>query len=150
MELLAESIGVGLAVILAFGELFGLAAGGMVVPGYLALQFDQPLRIVGTLVLAGLVFVLMRGANRVMLLYGRRRFVLTVMVGFLLGLVGDQLFDLRMTATGEARSMGFVLPGLIAHTMESQGVVVTLGALVTVTVLTRLILVAAFGAGVHF
>jgi poly-gamma-glutamate biosynthesis protein PgsC/CapC len=150
MELLPESIGLGLAVILAFGELFGLAAGGMVVPGYLALQFDQPLRIVGTLVVAGLVFVLMRGANRVMLLYGRRRFVLTVMVGFLFGLIGDQIFDLRPTASGAARSIGFVLPGLIAHTMESQGVVVTLGALTTVTVLTRLILVAAFGAGVHF
>jgi hypothetical protein len=34
--------------------------------------------------------------------------------------------------------------------MESQGVVATLGALVTVTVLTRLILIVIFGASLPF
>jgi hypothetical protein len=34
--------------------------------------------------------------------------------------------------------------------MESQGVVVTLGALVTVTLCTRFILIAAFGASLPF
>ena len=36
MDLLPVSVGIGLAVSLLFSELFGLAAGGMVVPGYVA------------------------------------------------------------------------------------------------------------------
>jgi poly-gamma-glutamate biosynthesis protein PgsC/CapC len=149
MGLLPESIAIGLVVILAFGELFGLTAGGMVVPGYLALQLDKPLSLLGTVGIAGLVYLAIRGASRITLLYGRRRFVLTMIVGFLLGLVAEQSlgFDL---GNGEGRSIGFILPGLLAHTMESQGAVITLSALATVTVCTRLILIAAFGAALPF
>jgi gamma-polyglutamate biosynthesis protein CapC len=147
MALLPEAIGIGLVMILAFGELFGLTAGGMIVPGYMALQLDNPVRVGGALVIAGLAYILVRAANRVTLLYGRRRFVLTIIVGFVLGLAAEQWLDLQLGA-GEARSIGFILPGLLAHTMESQGVVVTLGALISVTVITRLTLIAAFGASV--
>jgi poly-gamma-glutamate biosynthesis protein PgsC/CapC len=147
--MLPEAIGIGLVVILAFGELFGLTAGGMVVPGYLATQLDKPFQVVATLVIAGLVFLGTRGAGRVTLLYGRRRFVLTILLGFTLGLLAEHVLEFELGA-GEARSIGFILPGLIAHTMESQGVVVTLGALVTVTLCTRFILIAAFGASLPF
>mgnify|MGYP006180257055 CR=1 FL=1 len=37
---------------LLFGELFGIAAGGMIVPGYFALNFHRPLDIVLTLTVA--------------------------------------------------------------------------------------------------
>jgi len=36
----------GLVISLIFSETLGLAAGGMVVPGYLALMIHEPLRIV--------------------------------------------------------------------------------------------------------
>jgi len=42
VELLTLSIGIGLAASLLFSELFGLAAGGMIVPGYLALSLTRP------------------------------------------------------------------------------------------------------------
>src|SRR5205085_1961587 len=41
-ELLPLSIGIGLAVGLVLNELFGIAAGGMIVPGYLALSLTKP------------------------------------------------------------------------------------------------------------
>ena len=37
-----QSIGLGLVVSLVFSEILGLAAGGLVVPGYIALYLDQP------------------------------------------------------------------------------------------------------------
>ena len=36
------SIGLGLVTSLAFSEILGVAAGGMVVPGYIALYLDRP------------------------------------------------------------------------------------------------------------
>ena len=42
------SVGIGLLISLLFAEFFGLAAVGLVVPGYIALFWDRPLQIVGT------------------------------------------------------------------------------------------------------
>ena len=49
VNILTASIGIGLAVSLLFSEMFGLAAGGMVVPGYIALYLNRPVDIVLTL-----------------------------------------------------------------------------------------------------
>ena len=48
VDFLPEAIGLGLLVSLLFTELFGLAAGGMVVPGYIALYMVDPLSVVAT------------------------------------------------------------------------------------------------------
>ncbi|HPF70070.1 MAG TPA: poly-gamma-glutamate biosynthesis protein PgsC/CapC, partial [Candidatus Krumholzibacteria bacterium] len=37
---------------LVFSEILGLAAGGLVVPGYIALYLDQPLRVLSTILVA--------------------------------------------------------------------------------------------------
>ncbi|MBT7311770.1 poly-gamma-glutamate biosynthesis protein PgsC, partial [bacterium] len=43
-----QAIGLGLVISLIFSEVMGVAAGGLIVPGYIAMYLDQPLRIVGT------------------------------------------------------------------------------------------------------
>ena len=45
IELLPLSIGIGLVVSLLFSEVFGLAAGGMVVHGYIALHLAHPVQV---------------------------------------------------------------------------------------------------------
>ncbi|MCB1160634.1 MAG: poly-gamma-glutamate biosynthesis protein PgsC, partial [Leptospiraceae bacterium] len=57
MDLLSVSIGVGLGVSLLFSEFLGLATGGMIVPGYMALHLSKPLEIVMTLAAAFITFV---------------------------------------------------------------------------------------------
>ena len=148
MALAPEGIGLGLVAILLFGELFGLTAGGLVVPGYLALQADPPVRFAATVAVGIATYLALKLLNRVTLLYGRRRFVVTILVGFVLGLLLEQLIGWNPDGSAETRSVGFVLPGLLGHTMESQGLLVTGAALVIVTVLTRLALLAVFGPSV--
>jgi len=46
------SLGVGLVLTFLFAEITGLVAGGLIVPGYLALYFDQPIRILATFVIS--------------------------------------------------------------------------------------------------
>lgn len=45
-----EAIGLGLVISLIFAESLGLAAGGMVVPGYIALYIHKPFLVVGTVI----------------------------------------------------------------------------------------------------
>lgn len=167
LNLLSLSIGLGLAVSLIFSELFGLAAGGLVVPGYLALYLNQPLDVVLTLGAAAATFVLVRLASSFVIIYGKRRTVLMILVGYAAGmginaligggieLQGDAvpgaappgaaadgaLAAMSGPAIVELRTIGFIIPGLIAIWMDRQGAMATLAALLTSAVVVRLLLV---------
>ncbi len=140
--LLTESIAVGLVLGFLFHEWVGLTAGGMVVPGYIALYWDRPLMIAVTLALSLITLVLVRLLARVMILYGRRRFILMMIAGFLF----RWLFEVFVTRTGllgiEIDTIGYIIPGLIANEMERQRVLPTIFSLLVISVLVRLILIA--------
>ena len=55
-------------------ELVGLSPGGIIVPGYLALYFSEPLRLVATLIDAALAFAAVRLLSKRLILFGRRRY----------------------------------------------------------------------------
>lgn len=141
-----QAIGLGLVISLLFSETLGLAAGGMVVPGYLALMIHEPLRIAGTLLVALLTYGAMRILSNYILIYGRRRIVLAVLLGFTFGAVSRDLlvFPVHGVAV-DLRTIGFVIPGLIANWMERQGVLSTLCVMTTTAVLVRLLLMLLNG-----
>lgn len=139
--MIEAAIGLGLVTSLIFSETLGLAAGGMVVPGYLALMIHEPLRIVGTIACALLTFGALRLLSRYMLVYGRRRIVIAVLIGFTFGSLSRDLLFIRLHDVPlDLRTVGFVIPGLIANWMERQGVLQTLCVMTTTAVLVRLLL----------
>ncbi len=149
-SLLQEAIGTGLVAGLIFGELFAITPGGMVVPGYVALILIRPSRVVGTLAIALLTFVSVRLLGRATLLYGRRRFVVTVLLGFFLSLALEQILQSDITGSRtEFRAVGFIIPGLIAEWMDHQGPSVTIAGLLCVAVVTRLAMITIFGSDIR-
>ena len=142
------AIGLGLVISLIFSETLGLAAGGMVVPGYLALMIHQPLRIVGTILVGLVTYATMNVLSRYVMIYGRRRIVVAVLLGFSFGVVSRDLLNFRFHDTSvDLSTIGFVIPGLIANWMERQGVVSTLCVMTTTAVLVRLLLMVLNGGG---
>ena len=135
------AIGLGLTLSLLASEVFGLASAGLVVPGYLALYLDQPARVGATLLVAAATWAVVRfGLSRLVVLYGRRRFGVTVLTGFLLNAALDHaVFVLPPEAAG-LRAIGYIVPGLIANTALAQGVWVTVGMTLLVSAVVRLIL----------
>ncbi|MCG8586538.1 MAG: poly-gamma-glutamate biosynthesis protein PgsC [Pirellulales bacterium] len=149
MDPISAAIGLGLAVTLLFSELFGLAAGGMVVPGYIALCLNDPMCVALTLLAAWLTYVVVRAISGKVILYGRRRIVLMILVGFLIGAliralpIGDAAVWAGMAgvaATGVA-VVGFIIPGLIAIWIDRQGLVETVSVLLMTSVVVRLVLI---------
>ncbi|HSK08242.1 MAG TPA: poly-gamma-glutamate biosynthesis protein PgsC [Vicinamibacterales bacterium] len=136
------ALGLGIAVSLIVSEAFGLASAGLVVPGYLALYLDQPPRLVATVVVALLTWASVRfGLARLVVLYGRRRFALTILTGFVLNIAFTRLTPMIPMETPELRAVGFIVPGLIANTALAQGPWVTLGVTFLVAAVVRLLLV---------
>ena len=135
------AIGIGLTVSLFVSEVFGAASAGLVVPGYLALYLDQPWRLTATFLVALSTLAVVRyGIGRLIILYGRRRFGVTVLVGFLLNAALEHLVYVLPPEAASLRAIGYIVPGLIANTALQQGVGVTVGLTLLVAAAVRLIL----------
>jgi poly-gamma-glutamate biosynthesis protein PgsC/CapC len=135
------AIGLGIAVSLVVSEVLGLASAGLVVPGYLALYLDQPQRLAATVLVALCTWGAVRfGLSRLVVLYGRRRFGLTVLTGFVLNMTMARLVPMLPVETPELRAVGFIVPGLIANTALVQGPFVTLGVTFLVAAIVRVAL----------
>lgn len=145
IELLTVSIGLGLAASLLYGELFGLAAGGMVVPGYMALYADKPIDVGMTLLAALLTFGVLKGLSQIAIVYGRRRTALTILIGYLVGLAFRMWLDSQVTPFTEGAIIGFIIPGLIAIWYQRQGVLETTLSLFTAAIIVRMVLVVMLG-----
>lgn len=140
------SIGIGLVISLIFAEAFGLAAGGLVVPGYIALYMNHPLQILGTLACALAAFLTLKLVSNYALIYGRRRLVLVILFGFIYGfLLRYFLQQGVMPGFWALDPIGFIIPGLMAFWMEKQGVLETITTLLIASTLVRLILIIVNG-----
>jgi poly-gamma-glutamate biosynthesis protein PgsC/CapC len=145
MDPVTISIGTGLVVSLGLTELFGLAAGGMVVPGYLALFLDRPIIVILTLAAAYLTWAIVKGLSRVAIIYGKRRTAMMILVGFLIGFACRFLLQ-WMGSTHENfhaadfQIIGFIIPGLMAIWIERQGLLETCCVVLTASALVRLVL----------
>jgi poly-gamma-glutamate biosynthesis protein PgsC/CapC len=148
-EIIIQSVGLGLVLSLLFTETLGLAAGGMVVPGYVALMIHHPLRIVGTILVSLLTFATMKFLSNYMFVYGRRRIVMVILIGFLFGWLSRELLVIQTSAvTLELQTIGLIIPGLIANWMEKQGVVKTITTMIIAAVFIRLMLMIITGGEV--
>ncbi|HSQ59963.1 MAG TPA: poly-gamma-glutamate biosynthesis protein PgsC [Acidobacteriota bacterium] len=144
--MIESAIGLGLFISLIFSETLGVAAGGMVVPGYLALMVHDPMRIAGTTLVSLVTLGALKLVSRYALVYGRRRIVVAVLFGFVFGALSRDLLVLKVHETTlEFQTIGYIIPGLIANWMERQGVVATLAVMTTTAILVRLCLMLLGG-----
>lgn len=149
-QLIMQSIGLGLVVSLIFSETLGLAAGGMVVPGYAALMIHHPLRIAGTILASLATFGTLKYLSNFMFIYGRRRTVLVILIGFCFGWLSREFLVFHVANMSfEMQVFGLVIPGLIANWMERQGVIETITTMVIAAVLVRLLLMLISGGDVQ-
>lgn len=147
-EVLPIAIGLGLVVSLLLSELLGVASAGMVVPGYLALYLVSPWHLASTALATLLTYGSVRLAGRFVILYGRRRTALSILLGYLAGAAASYVMTRVGPAAlvGDYMVIGYIIPGLVAIWMDRQGVWETLGALTTCAVIVRLLLIVLLGA----
>ena len=143
IELLPISIGIGLVVGMLVGEFFGIASGGLIVPGYLALYLLRPLDLLMTVGVAFLTYAVVSVLGNFLIVFGRRRTALMILVGYLFGMGVRSWTGLLPM---DVDIIGFIIPGLIAVWMDRQGIVETLTAMTIVSVAVRLVLVLTLGA----
>lgn len=131
----------GIILSLIFAEKTGIMPAGLVVPGYMALIFDQPIFIAVVFLISLLTYVIVTfGISKFTLLYGRRKFAAMLATGIVLKLVLDFTYPVLPFEILEFRGIGVIVPGLIANTIGKQGAVITIGSTLLLSGLTFIIL----------
>ena len=132
---------VALSVIISFltTELTGLLTGGMISAGYLAYWFGEPMRIVSTLLMSILIAMIMRVSRHFLILYGRRRFMLSILLSIFGVYLVEKSYFFVSEFSFDMRIIGYIIPGLIASDMEKQGILRTTLALSAVTIVVKLL-----------
>jgi poly-gamma-glutamate biosynthesis protein PgsC/CapC len=139
------AITLGLVLSLLSYEIFGLAAGGIVVPGYIALHLSHPDRMAGVLAVSVVTYLIVRVAGNYTFLYGRRQMVVCLLLGAILANLSRQYLTINLSAaTVELTAVGWVVPGLIAHWFGKQGIYKTVCVLLITSVTVRLAVIALF------
>lgn len=146
------SVGLGLLLSLFMVECFSLVAGGMIVPGFLALQLAHPEQLLMTLLAALCTFYAVLGLDYLVILYGRRRVTVTLLLGFFFNISFHYLsvlfvskWGFTVTASIFESSIGYVLPGLIALWFDRQGLLNTVSVISILTFSIRLLLILFVG-----
>ena len=129
-----------LLISLLFTELTNLLPGGIIVPFYFALYLDDPVKILATVASALIAMAAVKFLSRFMILYGRRKFALYLIIGILEKILFTYLyFGNTYLFYNLSMTIGYLVPGILARDMEKQGVVKTLGALSIVVLIIRLV-----------
>ena len=138
------SIGLGIILSLVLSEALGVTAGGIIVPGYISLFLDQPIQVVSTFLVAILVWLIIKGLSKIMFLYGKRRIVLALILGFFFGYLSRTIY-VDTESIKSVAVIGNIIPGLIANWMDRQGVVRTVSVVLLTAVIVKLLVIILFG-----
>lgn len=117
----SEIIVAGILMAVLYYEITHLSPGGMVTPAYVAIGLLSPVRLIYTGCVVLVSWLVLKGLSRVWILYGRRRFALTVCTTFLL----DWILQGSGCVPYGIRVIGYVIPALLVKDLEKQGVVKT-------------------------
>lgn len=139
----ALSIGLGMVFSLLLTEIIGLTAGGIIVPGWVALHLHNPLSVFVTFFIAFIVFIVVEISSKFMFIYGKRRLVISLLLGFIMGLIFNTYISVFISNnfSSEIYSIGFIIPGMIANWMSRQGVLRTVTIIFITSPIVQLIII---------
>ena len=130
------AIGIGMLIGLLFSESLGVMGGGVIVPGYFALHLQDLNSVFITFFISILTYGFISFLSKYLLIYGRRRVILSLLVAFLIGLYFREFIYLEY--------IGFIIPGLVASWMDKQGVIRTISVIIIESSMVHFILMLIF------
>ena len=132
-------IGIGMVLSLFLTETLGVTAGGIIVPGYIAMNLESPERLIITFGISIITFLIIKSLSQFIMVYGKRRLVFALLIGFLLGYLTRSENNLVSSLKElDFVVIGNIIPGLIANWMDRQGVLRTICTVLITAGITKL------------
>ena len=110
----------------------GWACGGIITPGVIAIYSGDPDKVLVSIAAGLVTFIVLKILVRYSGIYGRQRLAAAMLIALALR------YPLVSVWGETSLWLGWVVPGLIGADMQRQGVVITLAAVVAVSVVTAM------------
>jgi len=110
----------------------GWACGGIITPGVIAIYIGDPDKVLVSIAAGLVTFIVLKILVRYSGIYGRQRLAAAMLIALALR------YPLVSVWGETSLWLGWVVPGLIGADMQRQGVVITLSAVVAVSVVTAM------------
>ncbi|MCY7008833.1 poly-gamma-glutamate biosynthesis protein PgsC [Fusobacterium simiae] len=136
-----EIMVLGVILSIAFYEITEISPGGLIVPAYFALYLDNPTKIILTIFISLLTFILLKILSNYAIIYGRRRFTVCIILSFLIKtllkylniyiLNENEIYFLNIAI------VGIIIPGILAQEMDKNGAIRTLSSLFILSIFMK-------------
>ncbi len=131
------AIVIGTVLSLIVDEVFGIQCGGYIVPGYLAMVCDDMACVLIVFALSLITYLIINYVlPKFMILFGKRKFAVSLIVSIILKLATEMLFPMIPFASVTFRGVGAITPSLLANSYSRQGIIYTIPATLIVTYIT--------------
>ncbi|MGL5054090.1 MAG: poly-gamma-glutamate biosynthesis protein PgsC [Fusobacteriaceae bacterium] len=131
----------GVILSIAFYEIYEMSPGGMIVPGYFALFSNDYKRMIITVLVSLAVLGIGKLLEKYIILYGRRKFAIYVILTFILKIF---IRELDVTVGGDV--IGILIPAILAQDIDKNSIGKTLPALIILTIVIKSIIMISTGA----
>lgn len=131
----------GVILSIAFYEIYEMSPGGMIVPGYFALFSNDYKRMIITVLVSLAVLGIGKLLEKHIILYGRRKFAIYVILTFILKIF---IRELDVTVGGDV--IGILIPAILAQDIDKNSIGKTLPALIILTIVIKSIIMISTGA----
>lgn len=127
---------IGIAISLIFSDITGIIPCGIIVPSYIALNLNNPKKLVYSFFIILLTIIVIKLLSKVCIIYGRRRFALMILTSYIINLI---IIKLNIIPNNPGL-IGIIIPGIIANQLEKQGFIISILSLIFVVLTISLII----------
>ena len=139
---------IGILISIIFYELTDISPGGIIVPGLLVTYINSIERVIFTVIIAVLTYLIVKFLSKYVLVFGTRRFVLMIIISIFLSIIFELITHALSGYLLSVSIVGYTIAGLIANDFYKQGVKKTLPALAICVCLLELIVIIGYQLGV--
>lgn len=131
----------GVIISIIFYEITDISPGGIIVPGLLVLYIKQPERIIYTIIIGILTYLVVRFISKYLIIFGKRRFVVMIFVSVVLNVLIGYALSWTSISLLNISIIGFTISGLIANDIYKQGLKRTVPSIAIVVCIIQLVLI---------
>ena len=149
-----EIMVLGVILSIAFYEITEISPVGLIVPAYFALYLDNPIKIILTIFISIITYLLLKVLSNYTIIYGRRRFTVCIILSFLIKTL-LKYFNIYILNENEIyffniAIVGIIIPGILAQEVDRNGVIKTLSSLIILSIFIKSLIEIFYmvGAGI--
>ncbi|MDD3171989.1 MAG: poly-gamma-glutamate biosynthesis protein PgsC [Bacilli bacterium] len=138
----------GVLVSIIYYEITDISPGGIVVPGLMVMYITQVDKMIYTVVISIITYLVVKFISGYLVIFGKRRFVVLIIVSIFINFLMQALLHSLSINLLSISIIGYTITGIIANNIYKQGIKRTIPSLAIVIIILELIVLVYTKLGV--